>query len=134
MSEEIESKHTPGPLTVALSKERPFDIETRDATGALVFRRHLPCTSADDRAPQPAPAIAEAAYQILSVKTTPSHVFRLRLAGNQHIVEKQPINQTTGKPWQASRLVFKSENGFKALREFNLAVKAASARGQKGGA
>jgi len=49
-------KHTKGPLTVALSKERPFDIETRDASGALVFRRHLPCTSSDDLTPEEAMA------------------------------------------------------------------------------
>lgn len=72
----------------------------------------------------------EGTYQILSIKTTPTHQFRLRRAGNEHVVDKQPINQTTGKPWQARRLVFKSENGFKALREFNLAVKAAKARAE----
>jgi len=66
-------------------------------------------------------------YQVVAVKMTPTHQFKLRCAGAAWIAEKQPINKATGKPWQARRVIHRGENGLKALREFNLAVKASKA-------
>ena len=63
-------------------------------------------------------------HQTIAVKMTATHKFELFRFGATWFVEKQPVNKATGKPWQASRLVYRGENGLKALREFNMAVKA----------
>jgi hypothetical protein len=42
-------KHTPGPLSVEIDKSWPFDIVTRNASGAVVFRTRMPCHSTKDK-------------------------------------------------------------------------------------
>lgn len=41
--------HTPGPLTVRVNPKWPFDIETRDAQGDVVFSRPMPAYSSSHR-------------------------------------------------------------------------------------
>ena len=43
------SKHTPGPLFVTISDEWPFCIETKNASGKVVFSQSMPCHSSDDK-------------------------------------------------------------------------------------
>jgi hypothetical protein len=46
--------YTKGPLTVRMSQNFPFDIETLDACGEVVFRRRLPAHSTTHRTPEAA--------------------------------------------------------------------------------
>jgi hypothetical protein len=43
------SAHTPGPLTVKVSERWPFDIETYDARGVVIFSDRMPCHSTEDK-------------------------------------------------------------------------------------
>lgn len=71
----------------------------------------------------------EVGHKTLSVKLTPTYEFMLWQFGREYFVAKRPINKATGKPWQARRGIYRGENGLKALREFNMAVKAAAFAG-----
>lgn len=45
----MSAKHTPGPLTVKIDKQWPFNINTFDANGLLIFVDRLPCHSTEDK-------------------------------------------------------------------------------------
>lgn len=46
--------HTKGPLTVRVSEKFPFDIETLDSSGSVVFRSRLLAIHSEDRSPKDA--------------------------------------------------------------------------------
>jgi hypothetical protein len=48
------AKHTSGPLTVRVSTQFPFNIETLNAGGEVVFVRELPAHSTSHRKPEDA--------------------------------------------------------------------------------
>lgn len=43
------SGHTPGPLAVKIGKDWPFNINTVDVNGTIVFIDRLPCHSSADK-------------------------------------------------------------------------------------
>jgi hypothetical protein len=51
-----ESKHTPGPLTVKVNDKWPYNIETFNAAGDVVFSRDLPCNGTGQKSAQEAMA------------------------------------------------------------------------------
>lgn len=45
---------TSGPLTIRISREWPFDIQTIDERGVVVFVERMPCGSSRDKTPDDA--------------------------------------------------------------------------------
>ena len=50
----MNAQHTPGPLYVKMDENWPFNINTFNAVGDLVFVEKLPCHSTRDESPQEA--------------------------------------------------------------------------------